>query len=529
MPAKQLQFDDAARAKMVQGAEAVYRSVTTTLGPKGLNVTLERPYGRPQVVHDGVTVAREIELKDQFENMGAQLLIEASEKTNDKAGDGTTTAILLAYEILKAGMKEIANGENAQLFKDELKLAADKVIEYLKPMAQEVKTVEQMTKVAKLSAASEEIGKLVAEAYEAVGQDGVVAVDNATSPLTEVEIKDGVVIPAGYLIPHFITDPDTLKAELENAYVLVTDKDISAVDDILELLQAIHKKEKTIFIVAANVTGSALMTLAENKRVGHLKPLAIAAPRGGELRKGILDDIAVATGAVFISEGRDLSSVKLEELGKATKVISDRSETVIIGGAGKPAEIAARIGFLKKQVEKPESDFLRDNFQERLSRITGGVAVIYAGGMSDTEVREKRLRIEDASHATKGAMEEGIIPGGGVALYEARSVLAGKKTVGEKILYEALEQPLVKILRNSGTGEKEIWEIVSQLSKSPAGSAEVYDVVKKKFGNAFTLGVVDPLVVVRLALENAVSVASMILTTGAAVVEDKEKPLPPTA
>ena len=515
---KDILFDESAHAKLLSGAEKVYKVVCSTLGGKGQNVILERAYGSPQVIGDGVTIAREIALEDKFEDLAVSLIIEAAEKTNLTVGDGTTATVLFAYEILKRGLREINNGENAQMFKDELKEASDKVISELSKMQRPVKTKEAMVQVAKISSANEEVGNLVGSAYEKISSEGTLTVDISPTNETYLEYKDGLTIPAGYVVPHFITDVNTLKAELENPYILVTDKDIAGVDEVIELLKAINNDNKSILIIASNVTGSALGTLIVNKNQGFLKPIAVKAYGGGDLKEGMLFDIAIATGGLFVSskEGVDIRKVTIDQLGRAEKVISDRNETIILGAKGDPEKVKEKITQLKKFKEKAENQFEEEKFQERLSRLAGGIAVIYAGGNSESEQREKRLRIEDAIHATRAAIEEGIVPGGGVALYHARKVLAERKTVGDKILYDILVEPFKKILTNAGV---EPYQIIPKLPDK----VTVFNVVSNQLENAFETGIVDPLKVVRVALENAVSIASLLLTSGTAVVSIPEE------
>lgn len=521
--AKDILFGESAHAKLLAGAEKVYKVVCSTLGGKGRNVIIERPYGSPQIIGDGVTIAKEIKLEDRFENLAADLLIESSDKTNNDVGDGTTATVLLAYEILKRGLREIGNGENPQMFKDELKEASEKVIEELSKMCKPVKTKAAMVQVAKISSANEEVGNLVGSAYEKISADGTLTVDLSPTNETYLEYKDGLTVPAGYILPHFITDPNSLKAELENPYILITDKDISGVDEFLELLKTINQDNKSVLIIASNVTGSALGTLIVNKNQGFLKPIVVKAYGGGDLKEGMLSDIALATGGVFISdkEGIDIRTVTKDQLGRADKVISDRNETIILGAKGDTAKVEDRVTQLKKFKEKAVSQFEEEKFQERLSRLSGGIAVIYAGGNSESEQREKRLRIEDAIHATRAAIEEGIVPGGGIALYHAREVLATRKTVGDRILYDILEEPFKKILTNAGV---EPYQIIPKFPDR----FTVFNVVTNQLENAFETGIVDPLKVVRTCLENAVSIASLLLTTGTAVTiipEEKKEPL----
>lgn len=505
---------------MFKGCGAIYQAVTTTLGPKGGNVVIEMPYGPPRVLHDGVSVAKEILLEDPEENLGAELLIEAADRTNTNAGDGTTTAVLIAYEIVKLGLRQINNGENAQVFKEELKAAANKVIEKLREYKREVNTKDQVEHVATIASVDPVVGKLVAEAYEKIGEDGTVTVDVGHKEDIELEIKEGLVIPSGYLIPIYVTDREKLKTELADPHILVTDEEVTSVNEIAALFQEFSSKFKEIVVVAPAVGGSALATIVLNAQQGVLRPLLVKAPRAGELRKRILEDIAVATGAKFISRdlGRNLSTTKLEDLGSAEKVVGDRTETLVIGGRGNKQGVKDRIAEIRGLIKMAENDFERENARERLAKLAGGIAVIYSGGSSEAEITEKRYRIEDAINAAKAAREEGIIPGGGVSLYHAREVLSGKETVGERILYEVLAEPIIRLWQNAGINESE-W-----LHKLDRKRPElVLNVLTGEMGDAFEMGVVDPFKVPRLALENAVATAGMILTSGATITRIREK------
>ena len=482
-------------------------------------MAIEREYGRPMVVHDGVTVAREIALEDQFENMGAELLIEAAENTNDKAGDGTTTAILLANAIVQEGMRQVNNGENPQIFKEELRAGSERVIEYLTKISRPVDTTEEVASVATIASTDPAIGKMVAHSFKQVGEDGAVTVDNGHSAETEAEVKEGLVIGKGYITPYFITG-ENLKCEINDTRVFVTDQDITGINDIFPVLKALTDAGgKKIFIVAANVTGQALGLLVQNKLQGNLNPLAIQAPGAGDRRYDILGDIAVSTGATIFSDkvGKKIADFALGDLGAADKVIADKNETVIIGGRGTIKGVKERVYRIKTEIEEAEGEFEKETLRERLAKLAGGIAVIYAGGSSETEVRDKRLRIEDAINAAKAAMAEGVIPGGGVAMYHARSVLTDK-TIGDRILKRVLAEPVRRLLENAGAKPEEVLPHLD-----PASPEMIYNVVTNQMGNAYNMGVVDPLRVARMALENAVSVASMILTTDATVGIVKEE------
>lgn len=528
---KKISLGEEIRKSVAEGSRIVSEAVTTTLGPRASNVLLEKPFGRPIGTHDGVTVAKEIALDDQFQNLGAQLVIEAAEKTNKNAGDGTTTAVLLAHEILTGSFKQINNGENSQIIKRQLKDACQKVVAEMERYAVPVKGRTGMQNVAQISSGNKEIGYLVALAYEKVGENGIVRVDVGTSKENEMEFREGFIVPKGLIAPHFVTDIETLRAEMEDVSVLVTEDDVSSVADVLEILKQVSEQDnKKILIIAENVSGAALILLIQNRQLGNLKPIAIQAPRGGDVKKGMLEDIAVFTGATFLSQaaGNPVKSATLASLGRASKVISDREETVIIGGKGKSKAVSERIAMLKKMIKDSKGDFEKEGLEERLSKLTGKVAVIYAGGSSETEIKEQRFRIEDAINATKAAIEEGIVPGGGSTLYRARKVLPEKGNIGERILRGALEKITLKILENAGVVKPHL--VTDKIESDTTTTFDVMDIGPDglpKFGAAMELGVVDPLKVLRSALENAVSVAGELITTGAGIVEIKEEPAGP--
>jgi len=523
--AKQIVYGEEARKKLKMGVEALARAVVTTLGPKGRNVGLEKKWGAPSVVHDGVTVAKEIELSDPFENMGAQLVKEASSKTNDVAGDGTTTATLLAKALVDEGLKNIAAGANPMILKHGLEKGLELVIEELKKIATPIKTREEKAQVATISAADKEIGEMISTALDKVGDAGVVTVEEGKGLKMEVEYKEGMMIDKGYASAYFVTNAERMEAVVESPHILITDQKVSSISDILPLLEGLVKQTKNLVIIADDVDGEALAVLVVNKIKGVLNTLAIKAPGFGDRRKEMLQDIAILTGGQVISEeiGRKLDSVKVEDLGQADRVVSGKDESVIVGGKGTKEAIDDRISILKKQIDETDSDFDREKLEERLAKLAGGVAVINVGAATEVELKEKKTRVEDAVHATKAAVEEGIVPGGGVALLRARKALLEQKLEGEEklgleILYQALEKPTRMIVENAGMDSGwVIREIESQ------GGNHGYNVMTMKFEDMIKSGIVDPAKVTRSALQNAVSVASMILSTEALVADLPEK------
>lgn len=527
--AKQIIYAEEAREKLKKGVDKLARAVVTTLGPKGRNVALDKKWGAPSVVHDGVTIAKEIELEDPFENMGAQLVQEAASKTNDVAGDGTTTATLLAASIVNQGLKNITAGANPMELKKGIEKGVDLVAEEIKKIAKPVKTREEKVQIATISAADPEIGETIAAAFEKVGDDGVITVEEGKGLKTEVEYKEGMLIDKGYASPYFITDTERLEAVVEDAHLLVTDQKLSSMNDLLPLLENIAKVTKNIVIIADEIEGEALATLVVNKLRGTLNALAVKAPGFGERRKEMLQDIAILTGANFIAEeaGRKLDSATLEDMGKAERVVAGKEETVIVGGGGQKKEIEARIAQLRKQVEKTDSDFDLEKLEERLAKLAGGVAVIYVGAATEVELKEKKHRVEDAYEATKAALEEGIVPGGGVTPLRVRKVLKGVKAegdeaIGYKILYKALEQPVRMIAENAGADAG--W-VLSEIEGKKGEGAETfgYDAAVGEFGNLVKKGIIDPAKVTRIALQNAASVAMMVLTTEALITDIPEK------
>ena len=534
--AKQLLYGDDARKKLKAGVDKLAKAVVTTLGPKGRNVSLDRKWGAPQVVHDGVTVAKEIELEDPFENMGAQLVKEAASKTNDVAGDGTTTATLLAQAIVDEGLKNVSAGANPMILRHGLEKAAELVVKEIGLMAKKISTKEEKSQIASNSSASQEIGELIAQAMERVGNNGVITVEESKGLKMEVEYKEGMQLDKGYASPYFVTNSDKMEAVIESPHILITDLKISAIADLLPMLENLIKVSKNLVIVADDVDGEALATLVVNKLRGTFNALAVKAPGFGDRRKKLLSDIAILTGGTVISEdlGRKLDSVQVEDLGRADRIVSNKDETVIVGGKGKKAELQARTAQIQKQIETVDSSYDKEKLQERLAKLSGGVAVISVGAASETELKEKKLRVEDAVNATKAAVEEGIVPGGGVAFLKARKVLKkskldGDELIGSNILYGALEKPVRVIVENAGIDSG--WVVKELEARDQTGKAGNigFNVLSMQFEDMVKSGIIDPAKVTRSALQNAVSVAVMVLTTETLVTDipEKEKPMPP--
>ena len=523
--AKQLLFEEEARAALVRGIDALADAVKITLGPKGRNVVLDKKFGAPTITNDGVTIAKDIELDQPFENIGAQLAKEIASKTNDVAGDGTTTATVLGQAIVHEGLKNVAAGANPLALKRGIEKGAQAVIEQLQKNATKVTTREQMAQVASISAADTEIGELIGEVMEKVGKDGVITVEESKGIQTETEYVEGMAFDRGYISPYFVTNSEKMVAEIEDPYILVTDKKISSVNDILPWLERVLQVSKNLLIICDDCDGEALATLAVNKLRGTINAVAVKAPGFGDRRKDNLGDIAALTGATVISDelGRALDSVQVADLGRARRVVVSKEETTIIEGKGKKQAIQARIGQIKSALETTTSDWDREKLQERLGKLAGSVGVIKVGAATEVELKEKKHRVEDALSATRAAVEEGIVPGGGVAYLNAlpaveKLSLEGDEATGASILRRALEEPLRRIAINAG---KDGSVIVQQVKQMKVG--EGYDAREDTFGNMARKGIIDPLKVTRAALENAVSIAGMVLTTNCLVTELPEK------
>ncbi len=533
---KILEFNEEARRSLKEGIDVLANAVKTTLGPKGRNVALDKKFGAPTVTHDGVTVAKEIELEDPFANMGAQLLKEAATKTNDVAGDGTTTATVLAQAVVHEGLRNVAAGANPMLLKQGIDMGSDKVVEKLKSMAKEVRGKDDIAQVAAISAADKEIGDLIADVMEKVGKDGVITVEESRGLQFETEFTEGMQIDRGYISPYFVTNPERMEAELDEPYILITDKKVSAVSDILPVLEKVLQVTKNFMIIAEDVDGEALATMVVNKLRGTINVVGVKAPGFGDRRKEMLRDIAVLTGGQVISEevGRKLDSATVEDLGRARRVVSTKDETTIVEGYGKEEEIKGRIEQIKAQIEQTTSDFDREKLQERLAKLSGGVAVIKVGAATETELKEKKHRVEDALSATRAAVEEGIVPGGGVSLINAIDSLdeikaEGDVLTGVRILRRALEEPLRGIAANAGMDGAVVVETIRRLQKEKNDPAIGYDVIREEYGNMVEWGIIDPVKVTRSAVENATSIAAMILTTEALISDKPEenKMMPP--
>ncbi|MDQ3168360.1 MAG: chaperonin GroEL [Chloroflexota bacterium] len=528
--AKVIEFNETARRSLMEGVDILANAVKTTLGPKGRNVALDKKYGAPTVTHDGVTVAKEIELENHFANMGAQLLKEAATKTNDVAGDGTTTATVLAQAIVREGMRNVAAGANAMLLKQGIDLAAAAIVERIGQTSTEVKGKEDIAQVASISAADREIGDLIAEVMEKVGKDGVITVEESRGLEFETEFTEGMQIDRGYNSQYFVTNTERMEAELDDAFILVTDKKISSIQDILPTLEKVAGARSPLVIIAEDVDGEALATLVVNKMRGTLNVLAIKAPGFGDRRKEMLRDIAVLTGGQVISEevGRRLDSVEIQDLGRARRVVATKDNTTFIDGAGEESAIKGRIEQIRSQIETTTSDFDREKLQERLAKLAGGVAVIKVGAATETELKEKKHRVEDALSATRAAVEEGIVPGGGVTLINAISVLDGIEAHGDiktgvMILRRALEEPLRGIAGNAGLDGAVVIEMVRRAQQEQGNLNVGYDVMSEKYVDMLEAGIIDPAKVTRSAVENATSIAGMILTTEALISDKPEE------
>lgn len=529
--AKQIKYDEDARRTLLQGIDKLADTVKVTIGPKGRNVVIDRKFGTPTITNDGVTIAREIELEDPYENMGAQLIKEVATKTQDVAGDGTTTATLLAQSIIHEGMKNVVAGANPIILKRGIKKAVDAVVDEIKTFSKPVETKEAIAQVASISAADDEIGQLIAEAMEKVGKDGVITVEESRTMGTTLDVVEGMEFDRGYISPYMVTDTEKMEAVLEDCYILITDKKIASVQDLIPVLEKIVQQGKKLLIIAEDVEGEALATLVVNKLRGTLTCVAVKAPGFGDRRKAMLDDIAILTGGQVISEdlGLELKNVDVNMLGQARQVIVDKENTTIVDGAGDKEEIKKRIASIKAQIEDTTSDFDKEKLQERLAKLAGGVAVIQVGAATETELKERKNRIEDALSATRAAVEEGIVPGGGTAFINAISAIdklsvSGDEKIGANIIKRALEEPVRQIACNAGY-EGSI--VVEKLKNSELGVG--FDALMEDYGNMLEKGIVDPTKVTRSTLQNAASIAAMVLTTEAIVTDipEKEKPMPP--
>ncbi len=538
--AKQLTFSNDAQYALKRGVDILANAVATTLGPKGRNVALDKKFGAPTVTHDGVTVAKEIELKDPYENMGAQLLKEAATKTNDVAGDGTTTATVLAQSMVHEGLRNVTAGANPMQIKRGLEMATDAVVNAIKKMATPVEDKHEIANVASISAADSEIGDLIAEVMDKVGKDGVVTVEESKGREFETEYVEGMQFDRGYISQYFVTNPEAMESVIEDPYILIHDKKISAATDIVPLMEKLLQRSKRdLVIIAEDVDGEALATLVLNKLRGMFNVLAVKAPGFGDRRKAMLQDIAILTGGTVITEelGRKLESVTLDDLGTAAKVVSDKDNTTIVEGKGQLKEIKGRIEQIKAEIENTTSDYDKEKLQERLAKLSGGVAIIRVGAATETELKEKKHRVEDALSATRAAVEEGIVPGGGVALVNAIDSLKKVKSddedvqTGINIMRRALEEPMRRIAANAGQDGAVIIDTVRRVAKDKENKNFGFNVLTSAFEDMVKSGIIDPAKVTRSAVENAASIAAMILTTDALITDipEKEKmpPMPP--
>ncbi len=533
--AKQLLYSDNARRKILAGVEQLAAAVKVTLGPKGRNVVIDKKFGSPTITKDGVTVAKEIDLEDAFENMGAQMVKEVAEKTSDIAGDGTTTATVLAESIYREGLKNVTAGSNPMELKRGIEKAVAKIVEELGKLSTPIKDKKEIAQVASIAANSDtNIGELIAEAMDKVGKDGVITVEEAKSTATTLDVVEGMQFDQGYLSPYFVTDAERMEVLLEDAYILIYEKKISSIKDILPLLEKIARASKPLLIIAEEVDGEALATLVVNKIRGTFVACAVKAPGYGDRRKAMLEDIAVLTGGKALTEdlGIKLENVDIEDLGRAKKVKIDKENSTIVEGAGKNQAINARISQIKKQIEDTDSDYDKEKLQERLAKLSGGVAVINVGAATETEMKEKKARVEDALHATRAATQEGIVPGGGIALIRTigaldKLKLEGDEKIGANIVRRAIEEPLRQIAQNAGLEGSVVVQRIKQ-EKTNIG----YDVSQDAYVDMIEAGVIDPTKVTRSALQNASSIAALLLTTEALIADKPEKdekmpPMPP--
>ena len=527
--AKEILFDEEARRALSRGVDALANAVKVTLGPKGRNVVLEKKFGAPSITNDGVTIARDIELEDHFENMGAQLVKEVATKTNDVAGDGTTTATLLAQAIVREGLKNVVAGANPMIIKKGIESAVAKLVDEIKNNAKKVEGKEAIAQVASISSSDAEIGQLIADAMEKVGNDGVITVEESKTMTTNLKVVEGMQFDRGYISPYMVTDTDKMEAVLDDPYILLTDRKISSIQDILPILEQVVKQGKSLVIVAEDVDGEALATIVVNKLRGTFKALAVKAPGFGDRRKAMLEDIAILTGGTVISEelGRKLESVTFADLGHARQIRATKEETTIVEGSGDKDEIKARVAQIRKQIETTTSDFDKEKLQERLAKLAGGVAVIEIGAATEVEMKEKKLRIEDALNATRAAVEEGIVAGGGTTFIDILPALddvqaEGDAKVGVEIVKRAIEEPVRQIANNAGQEGSVVAEAVKKAEKGVG-----FNALTNEYVDMIKAGIVDPAKVVRSALQNAASIAAMILTTETLVADKPEPPAPP--
>ncbi len=526
MAAKQLKYDQEARQLILAGVEKLSRAVKATLGPRGRNVILDKKFGSPTITKDGVTVAKEIELQDPFENMGAQMVREVASKTSDIAGDGTTTATVLAEAIYREGLKNVTAGANPMSLKRGVDAAVARIVESLKKQSKKVNSGDEIAQVATISANGEEsVGKIIAEAMEKVGKDGTITVEEAKSIETTLDVVEGMQFDKGYLSPYFVTNAETMEVDIEDAYLLIYEKKVSSLQDLLPLLQTVAKSGRPLVIIAEDVEGEALATLVVNKLRGTLQVAAVKAPGFGDRRKAMMEDIAVLTGGRFISEdlGIKLESVQVSDLGRAKRVTIDKDNTTIVEGAGKSSDIQGRISQIRRQIEETTSDYDREKLQERLAKLAGGVAVINVGAATESEMKEKKARVEDALHATRAAVEEGIVAGGGVALLRAQASLDDVKlsedeAIGVDIIRKACEAPLRQLVDNAGL---EGAVVVQEVKKAKSNNG--YNVATGEYVDMVKAGVIDPTKVTRSALQNAASIAALLLTTECMIAEIPEK------
>ena len=530
MAAKDIIYGEEAREKLKKGVEKLAKAVSTTLGPKGGNVALDKSWGTPQVVNDGVTVAKEIDLEDKFENMGAQIVKEAASKTNDVAGDGTTTAVVLAKAIVSEGLKNVSAGTNAMILRGGLEKATKVLVDEIAKFSKKISSKEEKIQVATISAQNKQVGEIIAEAMEKVGEQGVITVDESKGSDIELEYKEGMQFDKGYLSPYFVTNGEKMESVIENPYILVTDMKISSMQDLLPLLENLMKVSKDLVIICDDMDGEALATLVVNKLRGVLNVLAVKAPGFGDNRKALLEDISILTGASYISEdaGRKIDSVTVDDLGRADRVISDKDSTTIVGGKGDEGEIRERIKIIASLIEKETSAYEKEKLQERLAKLSGGVAIVKVGAATEAELKELKLRVEDAVNATKAAVEEGIVPGGGIAFLRAKESLKelkyeGDEQVAVSILEKALEQPIRLLIKNTGMDDGKVLAEIERRSKDEKNKNIGFDVIKMDYVDMVESGIIDPAKVTRSALQNAISAAIMIITTECLVTEVPKK------